>query len=361
MGEGEVAGAVGLDVRAVRKSFGATVAVDGVSFAVAPGEVVALVGPSGCGKSTLLALVAGLERPDSGAVAWDGADLADVPSHRRGFGLMFQDYALFPHLSALDNVTFGLRMAGQPRAAADERGRALLTQVGLPGFEQRDVTTLSGGEQQRVALARSLAPAPRLLMLDEPLGALDRALRERLLAELAAVLRALGQTAVYVTHDQEEAFAIADRVVLLNAGRVAQSGPPRELYRRPANAFVARFLGLDNLLAGAARPDGAGGWLADTAVGPVPLPGPADGTVTVLLRPDAARIVGDRDTAGADEWPLTATLVQATFRGRLVQAQVHAGGVDLRFDLPSGAELPAAGASVVVAVTLAGGVQVLGD
>jgi ABC-type Fe3+/spermidine/putrescine transport system ATPase subunit len=222
------------------------------------------------------------------------------------------------------------------------------------------VTTLSGGEQQRVALARSLAPAPRLLMLDEPLGALDRALRERLLAELAAVLRGLGQTAVYVTHDQEEAFAVADRVVLLNAGRVAQAGPPRDLYRQPADAFVARFLGLGNLLAGTARPDGAGGWLADTAVGPVPLPGPADGAVTVLLRPDAARIVAGREVPGADEWALEATLVQATFRGRLVQAQVRAAGLALRFDLPSAAELPAPGSAVKVALALPAGVQVLG-
>jgi ABC-type Fe3+/spermidine/putrescine transport system ATPase subunit len=352
--------ATGLDVQGLRKAFGATVAVADVSFAVSPGEVVALVGPSGCGKSTLLALVAGLDRPDGGRVAWDGVDLAEVPPHRRGFGLMFQDYALFPHLSVLDNVTFGLRMAGAPRADAGERAGALLAQVGLAGFERRDVTTLSGGEQQRVALARSLAPAPRLLMLDEPLGALDRALRERLLAELAAVLRGLGQTAVYVTHDQEEAFAVADRVVLLNAGRVAQAGPPRDLYRQPADAFVARFLGLDNLLAGIARPDGAGGWLADTDLGPVPLPGPADGAVTVLLRPDAARIVPAGESVSADEWPLAASLVQATFRGRLVQALVRVGDVDLRFDLPSAAELPAPGSPVALALALSVGVQVLG-
>jgi len=220
-------------------------AVDGVSLEVAPGEVLALLGPSGSGKSTLLRAIAGLERPSAGTITWDGRDLAGVPVHRRGFGLMFQDGQLFAHRSVARNVSFGLEMAHVPRAEQRARVAELLAVVGLEGFGDRDVASLSGGERQRVALARALAPEPALLLLDEPLSALDRALRERLAAEVRTALKATGTTAVFVTHDHDEAFAVADRIAVLDQARLLQVDGPVELWRRPASRRVAEFLGFE--------------------------------------------------------------------------------------------------------------------
>lgn len=222
-----------------------------LAFDVAPGEIVCLLGPSGTGKTTLLRIIAGLEQADGGDVLFQGKTLRDVPSHVRGFGFMFQDLALFPHRNVFDNVAFGLRMLS-PAPTRDEmtqRVHKTLDLIGLnaAAFAKRDVNRLSGGEQQRVALARTLAPRPRLVMFDEPLGALDRVLREELADELRALLKRLQMTALYVTHDQDEAFALADRLLLLNAGRIEQSGTPVEIYNHPANDFVARFMGLTNL------------------------------------------------------------------------------------------------------------------
>ncbi|WP_083648795.1 ABC transporter ATP-binding protein [Cellulosimicrobium sp. CUA-896] len=253
----------------------ATTAVADVSLDVAPGEVLALLGPSGCGKSSLLRAVAGLEPVASGTVAFVGHDLAGVPVHRRGFGLMFQEGQLFPHRDVAGNVAYGL--AGRPRAERDARVRELLDVVGLAGYEHRPVATLSGGERQRVALARSLAPRPRLLLLDEPLSALDRGLRERLAQDLRDALRATGTTAVFVTHDHDEAFTVADRVAVMDAGRLLQVAPPEELWRAPASRRVAQFLGyqafvpLDALSAAqraAVTRDGAGTTSGVVAVGP---------------------------------------------------------------------------------------------
>jgi thiamine transport system ATP-binding protein len=218
-------------------------AVDAVDLEVADGEIVCILGPSGSGKSSLLRAVAGLEPDARGRISWDGDDLARVPPHRRGFGLMFQDHALFPHRDVQGNVAFGLRMQRLPRAEIDVRTENALALVGLDGFEHRRIRELSGGEQQRVALARALAAEPRLLMLDEPLGALDRALRERLVAELRALFVRLGLTTLFVTHDHDEAFALADRLVIMHAGHIEQVGTPAAVWQRPANAFVARFLG----------------------------------------------------------------------------------------------------------------------
>ncbi|MFD7655186.1 ABC transporter ATP-binding protein [Actinosynnema sp. NPDC059797] len=237
----------GLSVR-----YGAVTAVSGVDLAVADGEVVALLGPSGCGKSTLLRAVAGLEPPSAGRVAWDGADLAGTPVHRRGFGLVFQDGQLFPHRDVAGNVAFGLRMGGVGRAERDGRVDGLLELVGLAGYGSRRVTELSGGEQQRVALARALAPRPKLLLLDEPLSALDRALREQLAVDLARLLRETGATALVVTHDHDEAFTLADRVAVMRAGRVVQVGEPAEVWRRPVDVETARFLGCGRVLDAAA-------------------------------------------------------------------------------------------------------------
>lgn len=211
----EARGATGLGVRGVTVRFGTTTVLDRVDLSVATGEIVALLGPSGSGKSTLLRVVAGLQRPDSGTVGWDGVDLTAVPTHGRRFGLVFQDEQLFPHLDVAGNIGFGLRMAKVPRRSIDARVRELLELVGLDGFGHRAVTGLSGGEAKRVALARSLAPAPRLLLLDEPLTGLDRALHDRLAAETRQVLLATGTTALLVTHDPDEAALLADRTVQL--------------------------------------------------------------------------------------------------------------------------------------------------
>jgi thiamine transport system ATP-binding protein len=252
-----------------------TVALAGVDLDVADGEVVSVLGPSGSGKSTLLRAIAGLEPSATGQVSWDGDDLTRVPPHRRELGLMFQDHTLFPHRDVLGNVAFGLRMRGLPRAQTETRARELLALVGLAGYERRRVTELSGGEQQRVALARALAPAPRLLMLDEPLGSLDRALRERLMVELRDLFTRLGLTSLYVTHDHDEAFALADRVVVMHEGRVEQLGTPVDVWKHPATEFVARFLGYNvtDVLGGrriGVRPDGVR----------IALDGPVTGVVT---------------------------------------------------------------------------------
>lgn len=237
-----VTGLTVTDATVTYATSGATVtAVDRVSLRVAPGEVVALLGASGSGKSSLLRAIAGLEPLAGGTVAWDGRDLAGVPTHRRGFGVIFQDAALFPTMDVGRNVGYGLTRLGRAERAA--RVAELLELVGLPGYERRRITELSGGQAQRVALARSLAPVPRLLLLDEPLSALDRGLREHLAEVVGQVLRATGTTAIHVTHDQDEAAAVADRVGVLHAGSLCQIAEPRALWRHPDDLTVARFLG----------------------------------------------------------------------------------------------------------------------
>jgi len=340
-----------LEAVEVTKAYGPVPAVDRVSFALPEGEVLALLGPSGSGKSTLLNLIAGLEAPDTGDLRWAGQSLRGVPTHQRGFGLMFQDYALFPHKDVAANVGFGLRMQGQPRAQIAEGVRAALELVGLSGFERRDVNTLSGGEQQRVALARALAPRPKLLMLDEPLGALDRALRERLLEELHTILGRLKQTTVYVTHDQEEAFALADRVLILRGGRVAQAGAPAEVYARPASRFVAEFLGLNNFLPArlaAARPAAEGeaaGMVALTDAGQLPVaaedvPAGLRGAqeVTVVVRAEGVRLAGPDEPAD-----LEGTMLEKSFRGQRSRVSVRVGHADLVVAFEAGQPLPAVG------------------
>jgi ABC-type Fe3+/spermidine/putrescine transport system ATPase subunit len=265
---------------------------------------------------------------------------------------MFQDYALFPHMDVFGNVAFGLRMVGLADHALAERVAAALDLVGLPGFERRDVHTLSGGEQQRVALARSLAPEPRLLMLDEPLGALDRSLRERLILDLGEILRRLRQTALYITHDQEEAFALAHRVVVMQAGRVAQIGAPQAIYRQPATAFVASFLGLTNLFeADVVTRDGLA--FAQTPIGDLPIPPEPRPRVTLLLRPDAARL----GVAGA--YALDGTVVERSFRGSTCRLVVTTHGKRLTFDFLSTEPIPSLGEEVRLAFDPREAVQVL--
>lgn len=236
-----------LEIRNIFKSYEGKPLLNDISFTVGVGETVCLLGASGSGKSTLLRIIAGLEPPDSGHIVFNGHDLANTPPHLRDFGLVFQDYALFPHLNVYDNVAFGLKMRRLNQDEIFRRVANSLEMVNLTGFENRQVTDLSGGEQQRVALARALAIRPRLLMFDEPLGALDRTLREDLLNELRMILHQTEIPAIYVTHDQEEAFTIADRLLILHNGIIVREGSPPEVWSNPDSAFVARFLGLGNI------------------------------------------------------------------------------------------------------------------
>ena len=295
------------DVVAVYRDDDGTVAtaVDGLSLDVAPGEVLALLGPSGSGKSTLLRAIAGLEPLFAGTVSWDGADLAGVPVHRRGFGLLFQDGQLFAHRDVGGNVAFGLQMAGVDRAGRVARVTELLALVGLEGFARREVATLSGGERQRVALARSLAPRPRLLLLDEPLSALDRALRERLAGQVRAALVATATTAVFVTHDHDEAFAVADRIAVMDAGRLLQAAEPAELWHRPASRRVAEFLGYEAFVEADRAPQALRAGIAAGAV--------------LALGPGSLH----RDDDGA----LAGRVVGASFRRGVVETVVDVDGV----------------------------------
>lgn len=271
----------GLEVRGASVRYGSVVAVSDVSLEVAPGEIVALLGASGSGKSSLLRGVAGLEPLATGSIGWDGVELTATPVHRRGFVMMFQDGQLFPHRNVAGNV--GYALTGLSRTAREARVAELLELVGLAGYQDRPVTELSGGQAQRVALARSLAAKPRLLLLDEPLSALDRGLRERLVEVLGSSLRATGTSALYVTHDQDEAFAIADRIGVLIDGRLRQIAPGPTLWRQPADAAVAGFLGYEPILSPAeAR---ALGWPGSGASGRV-----AVGPSGLVERPDGVAV-----------------------------------------------------------------------
>ncbi len=302
----------GLEVRGLTVRFDATRAVDDVDLDVPVGSVTAVLGPSGSGKSTLLRAIAGLETPASGAIAYAGRDLARVPTHKRGFALMFQDGQLFSHQSVGRNVGYSLRLrhhsrSRQARPTDAERVAELLDLVGLSGYEDRMPATLSGGERQRVALARSLAVEPRMLLLDEPLSALDRGLRERLAGELHDILRRAGTTALLVTHDQEEAFAIADRMAVMRSGRVVQAGTVADVWREPADAWTARFLGYSTVLDGQA------------AVALRALLDPDAHWTEVALRRSAIRL----DPSG----PLSATVVSALVTPEQLRLELDVDGV----------------------------------
>jgi ABC-type Fe3+/spermidine/putrescine transport system ATPase subunit len=352
-----------LQVSHLSKTFDGKSTLDDVSFEVEAGEIVCLLGPSGCGKTTLLRLIAGLETVDRGAITFDGHDVQNIPVHQRHFGLMFQDFALFPHKNVWDNVIFGLRMQNLPADHVQQLGHAALDRVGLTGFEKRDVHQLSGGERQRVALARSLAPQPQLLMLDEPLGALDRQLREELMIELRRILKAAHLTALYVTHDQQEAFAVADRVAVLNAGRLEQIDTPLNLYAQPATEFVARFLGMPNLIDGTVLSCAAGVAVVNTPIGLLHLTTDrslhSDQRVTLLIRSEAATIDPDPFADSADEWfaetppanVLHGALQEISFRGRYRRVVIRAHEIDLVFEHEAPAPLPAPGQPVKVSLS----------
>jgi spermidine/putrescine transport system ATP-binding protein len=310
------------DVRlqGVRKSFGGRPAVDGVDLEVRRGEFFSLLGPSGCGKTTLMRLVAGFEAPDAGRIELAGRDMAGVPPHRRDVNLVFQNYALFPHLDVGENVAFGLRLAGVPDV--DARVARALDQVHLPGAQRRAVTTLSGGEQQRVALARAVVTGPRVLLLDEPLSALDRQLRVALRAELRHLQRELGMTFILVTHDQEEALALSDRIAVLRNGRVEQVGPPAEVYERPSTRFVAGFVGAGNFFEG--RGDGARVRTPDGLV----IEAPAEGDVVLLVRPERLRLAPGHPG-------LEAVVEEVLYQGATTSVLLRAGARTLQVDDPA--------------------------
>ncbi|BBY81334.1 ABC transporter ATP-binding protein [Mycolicibacterium pulveris] len=295
---------VSVDFTDVTRSYGAVKALDGFTLHIAPGELIALLGPSGCGKTTALRILAGLDDATSGSVAVDGRDISDVPANKRDMGMVFQAYSLFPHLTVLDNVAFGLTMRGNSKRQRLSRAADMLDMVGLAEHRDKFTSELSGGQQQRVALARALAIAPRVLLLDEPLSALDAKVRAALRDEIRRVQLEVGTTTVFVTHDQEEALAVADRVGVMSQGRLEQLAPPAEVYARPATPFVAEFVGLTNKVPAQV----SGGHAHVLGVSVPTLPGSVtSGPGLAMVRPEAITVVAD--PAG------TATVTSVAFLG----------------------------------------------
>jgi sulfate transport system ATP-binding protein len=311
---------VSIVVENVSKRFGSFQAVDAVSFEVNSGELVALLGPSGSGKSTILRIIAGLEEPDSGRVVLTGEDATAVPVQLRGVGFVFQHYALFRHMTVWQNVAFGLQVRKRPRAEVQRRVDDLLRLVQLHGYAHRYPSQLSGGQRQRVALARALAPEPKVLLLDEPFGALDARVRDELRAWLRRLHDEVHVTSLFVTHDQQEAFEVADQVVVLNHGQVEQMGPPQALYQNPATAFVAEFLGSVNILRGHAT-----GGIAVLDSG-IRLPARENGPVAVYVRPHDLEVTRQRN--GQPSWP-----------GRILRLVPLGGLVRLEVRLRDGCEI----------------------
>ena len=329
-----------LRVKDVSHAYGELASLRQVSLQVAAGEIVCLLGPSGCGKTTLLRIIAGLETGYRGRVTWNDVDIGNTPAHQREFGLMFQDFALFPHMSVADNVAYGLKRRGLRRPLVNKRVTAQLERVGLAGMGARNVASLSGGQKQRVALARSLAPNPRLLMLDEPLGSLDAQLRDQLALELRGLIKQQGLSAIYVTHDHREAYAVADRIAVMDVGSVEQVDTPQDLYLRPGSGFVARFLGMTNVFP----------WRRSRfteALGKAALPEQKRGD-SLLIHPAGIQLGG---AAGDRSRQWDAVLLSKVFRGDYYDVSVSLDeGTTLAFSAPRVAAEP--GDTVAIAVSL---------
>ncbi len=337
-----------LQVDGVSKRYDGTTVVRNISFSLEEGEILCLLGPSGSGKTTLLRLLAGLEQPDAGQLLFNGKDMAATPPHKRQFGMMFQEYALFPHKNVADNICFGLEMAKWSPNKQQQRVRDMLALVGLQGKENRRIDELSGGERQRVALARSLAPQPRLLLLDEPLGSLDRVLRDRLAGEIRSILKSQKVTAVFVTHDQSEAFAVADIIAILRQGRLEQFAGPEEVYRRPKTADVARFLGFRNLI--------------DCALHPLTelfdhLPAELHAYAgELLIRPEGARL-STAQTGDSSQPILSGQVAGRQFQGQVYSMKIQVNDLLLHFDLPIDPAPPQIGAAISLTINSSAMVQ----
>ena len=307
--------AAAIEFQNVTKRYGDVVAVDRISFTIGPGTLVTLLGPSGCGKTTTLRLIAGLELPTSGTIRIGDRDVTGVPAAERDVSMVFQSYALFPHMSVLENVRYGLIVSKMPKAQADERARAALSTVGLEGFEERLPSELSGGQQQRVAVARAIVLEPSVLLFDEPLSNLDARLRRQMRQDIRDLQQRLALTVVYVTHDQAEAMAVSDRIIVMDRATIAQEGAPRELYEQPQSPFVARFMGDANRVRGVlSRHDGA---LGDVKLGPVTLTLPhrglPDGDVEVSIRPESITLKPSGTT------PLSGIVRKAAYLGGFME------------------------------------------
>jgi ABC-type Fe3+/spermidine/putrescine transport system ATPase subunit len=316
-----------IEVEELTKRYGASTVVDRVSFGAQEGELLTFLGPSGCGKTTTLRCIGGFNAPDAGTIRIGGADMRAVPPHRRQIGMVFQNYALFPHLSVFENVAFGLRVRGVAREEIARRTDRALDMVRLTGLATRYPKQLSGGQQQRVALARALVYQPRVLLLDEPLSNLDAKLRIEMRAEIRNLQRELGLTALYVTHDQEEALSISDRVMVMNQGRIEQISTPWDLYNRPRTLFVASFVGTANVLR--ARPNGAAVRVAETFDLTLPS-GPATGPGSIVVRPEGVHLHDSTATEGFAATVRAVTLLGATLR---IEIEL-AGGAGLVADVP---------------------------
>ncbi len=339
-----------LKLQDIYKTHGQEPTLKGINLELESGEILCLLGPSGCGKTTLLRIIAGLEQPDKGKVIFKDKDIGKVPIHQRNFSMMFQEFALFPHKNVFDNVAFGLQIKKQANDFIEDRTQEVLSLVGLKGMEQRNTSELSGGERQRVALARSLAPQPRLLMLDEPMGSLDRALRERLIRDLRKILKKIKVSAIFVTHDQNEAFAVADRIAVFNNGFIEQIAPAEVLYRSPKNPFVAGFLGFQNLLKGSVGVDG----LLKTGIGELNIAGHhfVEGSdVSVLIRPEAARL-NDASEIKDTEVLIKGQVEDCYYQGAYYQLSMIVNDSCLTFNLPIDASVPNSGEEIKLVLNI---------